>query len=74
MASWPDMIPERIHKDLADVIVPILTIIFQRNYNLGEVSGDWKSASVTPLFKKKKTKQNKKKHIIAYYLGYILFL
>ena len=51
-ASGPDMIPARILKDLSDVIAPILTIIFQRNLTLGEVPEDWKSANVTPIFKK----------------------
>ena len=51
-ASGPDMIPARILKDLSDVIAPILTIIFQRNLTHGEVPEDWKSANVTPIFKK----------------------
>ena len=51
-ASGPDMIPARILKNLSDVIAPILTIIFQRTLTLGEVPEDWKSANVTPIFKK----------------------
>ena len=52
-ASGPDMIPARILKDLSEVIAPILTIIFQRNLTLREVPEDWKSANVTPIFKKR---------------------
>ena len=51
-ASGPDMIPACILKDLSDVIAPILTMIFQRTLTLGEVPEDWKSANVTPIFKK----------------------
>ena len=51
-ASGPDMIPAHILKDVADAIAPILTVIFQRTFSLGEVPNDWKSASVIPIFKK----------------------
>ena len=50
----PDMIPACILKNLADVIAPILTVIFQRTFSLGEVPDDWKSANSTPIFKKEK--------------------
>ena len=39
-ASGQDMIPVHILKDLADVIAPIITVIFQRTFNLGEVPDD----------------------------------
>ncbi|MEW8544204.1 MAG: reverse transcriptase family protein, partial [Candidatus Thiodiazotropha sp.] len=51
-ACGPDMIPARILRDLAEEIAPILTVIFQRTISLGEVPDDWKSANVTPIFKK----------------------
>ena len=51
-ASGSDMIPARILEDLSDVIAPILTIIFQRILTLEEVPEDWKTANVTPIFKK----------------------
>ena len=51
-ASGPDMIPARILKDLSDVIAPVLTVIFQKTLTHREVPEDWKSANVTPIFKK----------------------
>ena len=51
-ASGPDMIPARILKDFSDVIAPVLTVIFQKTFRHGEVPEDWKSANVTPIFKK----------------------
>ena len=48
----PDMIPARILRDMADEISPVLTLIFQSTLDLGEVPEDWKSANVSPIFKK----------------------
>ena len=48
------MIPARILKDLhvADEIAPLLASIFQRSFDCGEVPDDWRSANITPVFKK----------------------
>ena len=51
-ASGPDLIPARILKDMADEISPLLTIIFQRSFDCGKVPDDWRSANITPVFKK----------------------
>ena len=48
----PDMIPARILKDLAEEVAPLLTCIFQRSFDCGEVPEDWRSANITPVFKK----------------------
>ena len=45
-------IPARILKDLADEIAPLLASIFQRSFDCGEVPDDWRSANITPAFKK----------------------
>jgi hypothetical protein len=51
-AAGPDVIRPRMLKELADEIAPALVIIFQRSLQYGEVPEDWKTANVTPIFKK----------------------
>jgi len=51
-ASGPDQISTRFLKSMASALSPALTIIFQASINQGTVPDDWKSAFVTPLFKK----------------------
>ena len=46
------MIPARILRDVAKEISSILTTLFQRTIYLGELPEDWKSANVSPIFKK----------------------
>ncbi|KAK3102283.1 hypothetical protein FSP39_010205 [Pinctada imbricata] len=51
-AAGPDEIKPRVLKELADCIAPILTIIFNRSLDRGEVPSDWRNARVTPIYKK----------------------
>ena len=51
-ASGPDLISTRFLKETADVIAPLLQIIFKVSLNSGEVPSDWKIVNVTPIFKK----------------------
>ena len=51
-ASGPDEISTRFLKTTATAKAPILTVIFQSSIDQGKVPDDWKSANVTPLFKK----------------------
>jgi len=51
-ASGPDNIANRLLKEAAKEIAPILTAIFQQSYERGELPADWKEARVTPIFKK----------------------
>ena len=51
-ASGPDSIPARILKELADDIAPLLTTIFNKSLEQGEVPLDWKKANVTAIYKK----------------------
>ncbi|XP_073166773.1 tether containing UBX domain for GLUT4 isoform X4 [Lepidochelys kempii] len=44
----------RALKELADVIVEPLAIIFENSWRSGEVPDDWKKANVVPIFKKGK--------------------
>lgn len=51
-ATGPDSIPTRFLKDYSEMIAPSLTLIFQASLQQGCAPSDWKSANVTPLFKK----------------------
>ena len=51
-AAGPDNIRPKILKELAPEIAPILTIIFRKSLETGEVPPDWRSANVRPVYKK----------------------
>ena len=51
-ACGPDNVNPRILKELADEISDVLTNIFQQSLKNGEIPDDWKSANVSPLYKK----------------------
>jgi hypothetical protein len=42
-ACGPDQIPARILRDLADVIAPPLTLIFQKSLDEGNIPNDWRT-------------------------------
>ena len=50
--------PEGMHpqvlRELADVLAEPLSIILERSWRTGEVPEDWRTANVTPTFKKGK--------------------
>ena len=48
-ARGPDMTPAQ---DLADEVAPLLTCIFQRSFDCGEVPEDWRPANITRVSKK----------------------
>ena len=48
----PDGMHPRVLRDLADIIVRSLLIVFERSWQLGEVPQDWKKLSVTASFKR----------------------
>lgn len=48
----PDLIHPRVLKQLARVVAPILTVIFNKSLHSAEVPEDWKKANVAPIFKK----------------------
>ncbi|GAB0205687.1 mitochondrial enolase superfamily member 1 [Grus japonensis] len=50
----PNGMHPRVLRELADVIVRPLSIIFERSWRTGEVPEDWRKASVTLVFKKGK--------------------
>jgi len=51
-AAGPDGIGPKLLQGLVDELAPALAIIFHRSLNHGEVPEDWKTANVTPIFKK----------------------
>ena len=51
-ASGPDRIPNRVLKELATEITPVLTTLFNQSLSTGTIPHDWGSALVTPVFKK----------------------
>jgi len=52
----PNGMHPRVLRELADVTAEPLFINFERFWRKGEVSEDWRKASVTPIFKKGKKK------------------
>ena len=51
-AQGPDNISPRILKELADEISPLLQLIYQKSLDTGEVPKDWRTANVSPVYKK----------------------
>ena len=52
MSMEPDEIHPRVLRELAEVIAELLSIIYQHSLLMGEVSEDWRLATVTPIYKK----------------------
>jgi len=51
-AMGPDQLSTRFLREMATSITPSLTLIFQTSLERGTVPDDWKTAHVTPIFKK----------------------
>jgi len=47
-----DGIHPRVLRKLAEELAKSLSIIYQQSWLRGEVPDDWKTASVTPIYKK----------------------
>ena len=48
----PDGMHPQVLRQLEEVIVRLLSIIFGKSWGMGEVPEDWRKANVTPIFKK----------------------
>ena len=51
-ACGPDQINANFLKQTSTVIAPLITKLFQMSLHSGEIPGDWKTAYVSPIFKK----------------------
>ena len=51
-ASGPDGLPARLLKETADELAPAVTLLFNATLHQGRIPREWKSAYVTPIFKK----------------------
>lgn len=51
-SSGPDNIPNRILKECAKHLAPILTTILQTSLDTGELPKDWRDANISSIFKK----------------------
>ena len=51
-AAGPDQLKPLVLKHLGSIIGPAIQLIFRKSYLSGQLPSEWKTASVTPLFKK----------------------
>ena len=51
-AAGPDCISPRVLKLAAEPLAPCLTLLFNRSLQSGKVPEDWKTANISPVFKK----------------------
>jgi len=51
-AAGPDNIKPIVIKELAHEILDVVSLIFQKSLNTGQIPSEWKKANVAPLYKK----------------------
>ena len=51
-ACGPDMINDRILREIADSVLPILTDLFNTSLSFAHVPDIWKRSNISPVYKK----------------------
>ena len=51
-SAGPDAIPARVLKELSEVLAEPLAILYHMSLKAGKLPSDWKSAHITPIYKK----------------------
>ena len=51
-AAGPDELPNRVLQECASEIKPVITAIFQKSVDSGELPEDWRDANAAPVYKK----------------------
>ena len=51
-ACGPDNLPAYLLKECAEELAPVFTLLFKATLHQGRIPSEWKSANVTPIFKK----------------------
>jgi len=51
----------RVLRELADLVASSLPMIFEKSWQSGEITGDWKKGNIALIFKKKKKEKKKRK-------------
>ena len=51
-ATGPDKIPMRLLKEVAYIIVPVLTLPFQASLDQACLPDEWKTANICPILRK----------------------
>ena len=51
-AAGPDQLNPRFLKEISKELSPLYTALFQKSIDTGEVPSQWKTADITPIFKK----------------------
>ena len=51
-SSGPDQIPNRLLKEAASELAPVVHALFMQSLNSGKLPKDWRNANITPIYKK----------------------